>query len=78
MNEIKGGKDRVRSLTIENLTPVVEATGSGRTASIGSPRITFTGFLITGNQNHPRSLDQDDAASARDDLTYSFNVKGRR
>ena len=44
--------------------------------TIGSPRITFTGFLITGNQNHPRSLDQN-VYSVRDDFTLSFTARGR-
>ena len=40
----------------------------------GSPRITFTGFSIAGNQNHPRHQDQD-VWSVRDDFTYSFDAR---
>ena len=42
----------------------------------GSPRISFTGFNITGNTNHPRHQDQT-VWTFRDDFTYSFDAKGR-
>jgi hypothetical protein len=75
VNEIKGGKTAF-GLYNENLTQWSNHWQRANGITAGSPRITFTGFLITGNQNHPRSLDQD-VYSVRDDLTYSFNVKGR-
>jgi hypothetical protein len=42
----------------------------------GSPRISFTGFNITGNANHPRHQDQT-VWTFRDDFTYSYDAKGR-
>jgi carboxypeptidase family protein/TonB-dependent receptor-like protein len=75
VNEIKVGKTAF-GLYNENLTHWSNHWQKANGITSGSPRITFTGFLITGNQNHPRSLDQD-VYSMRDDLTHSFNVKGR-
>ncbi|HLB84213.1 MAG TPA: TonB-dependent receptor, partial [Steroidobacteraceae bacterium] len=42
----------------------------------GSPRISFTGFNITGNANHPRHQDQT-VWTFRDDFTYSYDARGR-
>jgi len=42
----------------------------------GSPRITFTSFQISPNQNYPRHNDLD-AWSARDDFTFAFSARGR-
>ena len=42
----------------------------------GSPRITFTGFTIGGNQFYPRHQDQD-VWSVRDDFTFSYDARGR-
>jgi hypothetical protein len=42
----------------------------------GSPRISFTGFNITGNANHPRHQDQT-VWTFRDDLTFSYDAGGR-
>ena len=42
----------------------------------GSPRISFTGFNVTGNANHPRHQDQT-VWTFRDDLTFSFAARGR-
>jgi hypothetical protein len=42
----------------------------------GSPRISFTGFNITGNANHPRHQDQT-VWTFRDDFTYSYEARGR-
>ncbi len=42
----------------------------------GAPRIQFTGFQIAPNQNHPRNRTQE-VWSVRDDLTFSYNAKGR-
>ena len=75
VNEIKVGKTAFGLYQRES-HPLVEPLAEGERHHDRSPRITFTGFLITGNQNHPRSLDQD-VYSVRDDLTYSFNAKGR-
>src|SRR5262249_11543277 len=75
VNEIKVGKTAF-GLANTNLTHWSNHWQKANGITAGSPRITFTGFLITGNQNHPRELDQD-VYSARDDFTYSFNAKGR-
>src|SRR5204863_3624603 len=75
VNEIKAGKTSF-GLYNENLTHWSNHWQKANGITTGSPRITFTGFLITGNQNHPRSLDQD-VYSVRDDFTSSFNAKGR-
>ena len=42
----------------------------------GSPRIRFTGFDITPNANWPRTRAQD-VLSLREDLTLSYEAKGR-
>ena len=75
LNEIRVGKTAF-GLYNENLTRWSNHWQAANGITTGSPRITFTGFLITGNQNHPRSLDQD-VYNIRDDFSYSFNAKGR-
>ena len=75
LNEIKAGKTSF-GLANANLTNWSNHWQRANGVTTGSPRITFTGFTITGNQNHPRSLDQR-VWSVRDDFTYSFSVKGR-
>ncbi len=42
----------------------------------GSPRISFTGFNVTGNANHPRHQDQT-VWTFRDDFTFSYEARGR-
>ncbi|MGH9255380.1 MAG: carboxypeptidase regulatory-like domain-containing protein, partial [Vicinamibacterales bacterium] len=42
----------------------------------GSPRISFTGFNVTGNTNHPRHQDQT-VWTFRDDFTFSYEARGR-
>jgi hypothetical protein len=42
----------------------------------GSPRISFTGFNVTGNANHPRHQDQT-VWTFRDDFTFSYDARGR-
>ena len=42
----------------------------------GAPRIQFTGFNITPNQNHPRHRTQE-VWSVRDDFTFSYGLGGR-
>jgi hypothetical protein len=42
----------------------------------GYPRINFTGFALNANANAPRHRDQD-VWQVRDDLTYSFEARGR-
>jgi carboxypeptidase family protein/TonB-dependent receptor-like protein len=75
LNEIKVGKTAF-GLANTNLTHWSNHWQKANGITAGSPRITFTGFLITGNQNHPRELDQD-IYSVRDDFTNAFTAKGR-
>jgi len=75
VNEIRGGKNEFGYANV-NLTNWSNHWARNRGVTTGSPRITFTGFLITGNQNFPRRSDLD-VWSIRDDFTYSFNAKGR-
>jgi hypothetical protein len=75
LNEVRVGKTAF-GLNNTNLTQWSNHWQKNNGITAGSPRITFTGFLITGNQNHPRNLDQD-VYSVRDDFTYSFSAKGR-
>ena len=75
LNEIKLGRTEF-GLYNENLTQWSNHWQQAKGVTTGSPRITFTGFSIAGNQNFPRSLDQD-VYSVRDDFSYSFTMKGR-
>jgi hypothetical protein len=75
LNEIRVGRTSFGYLN-RNLTTWSNHWHKDRGITTGSPRITFTGFLITGNQNFPRRSDLD-IWSARDDFTYSFTAKGR-
>jgi hypothetical protein len=75
LNEIKVGKTAF-GLENKNLTSWSNHWQRANGITDGGPRITFTGFLITGNQNYPRHIDMD-VWSVRDDFTYSFSLKGR-
>jgi len=75
VNEIRVGRTAF-GYANRNLTSWSNHWARARGITTGSPRITFTGFLITGNQNFPRHSDMW-VWSARDDFTYSFNAKGR-
>jgi hypothetical protein len=75
VNEIRGGKTEF-GYDNRNLTSWSNHWARSRGVTSGHPRITFAGFLITGNQNFPRRSDLD-VWSLRDDFTYSFNAKGR-
>ncbi len=75
VNEVRGGKTEF-GYDNRNLTSWSNHWARSRGVTTGSPRIAFTGFLITGNQNFPRRSDLD-VWSLRDDFTYSFNAKGR-
>jgi len=75
LNEIKAGKAEF-GLANRNLTSWSNHWQKANGNTNGGPRITFTGFLITGNQNYPRNIDQD-VWSVRDDFTYAFSGKGR-
>jgi hypothetical protein len=75
VNEIKGGES-VFGLSNQNLTTWSHHWQSINGVNTGSPRITFRGFSIGGNQNYPRHQDQW-VWNLRDDFTYSYDAKGR-
>ena len=58
-----------------NLTTWSKHWQAANGITTGSPRITFTGFAIGGNQFYPRHQDQW-VWNVRDDFTYSFNARG--
>jgi len=74
VNEIKGG-EAVFGLENANLTTWSNHWQRANGINTGSPRITFTGFAIGGNQNYPRHQDQW-VWNVRDDFTYSYSAKG--
>jgi hypothetical protein len=74
VNEIKGG-EAVFGLENENLTTWSNHWQKANGINTGSPRITFTGFAIGGNQNFPRHQDQW-VWNLRDDFTYSYTASG--
>jgi hypothetical protein len=74
VNEIKGG-EAVFGLENENLTTWSNHWQKANGINTGSPRITFTGFAIGGNQNFPRHQDQW-IWNVRDDFTYSYTANG--
>lgn len=75
VNEVKVGY-AFFNLANENLTTWSNHWQKANGITTGSPRITFTGFAVTGNQNHPRHQDQD-VWTFRDDFTLSYEGKGR-
>ena len=62
------------SVSNENLTTWSNHWQKANGITTGSPRITFTGFAIGGNQNYPRHQDQW-VWNVRDDFTYSYNAR---
>jgi hypothetical protein len=74
LNEIRVGK-AVFGLSNANLTTWSKHWQAANGITTGSPRITFTGFAIGGNQFYPRHQDQW-VWNARDDFTYSFSAHG--
>jgi hypothetical protein len=75
LNEVKVGKTRW-IFRNANLTTWDNHWQSGIGVDTGSPRITFTGFAIGGNQFYPRHGAQDNW-SFRDDFTFSYDARGR-
>ena len=59
-----------------NLTTWSKHWQAANGITTGSPRITFTGFTIGGNQFYPRHRDQE-VWSVRDDFTFSYKARGR-
>src|SRR5688572_25522122 len=75
LNEVKVGKTRWIFVNA-NLTTWSNHWQSAAGVTTGSPRITFTGFNITGNNFFPRHGAQDNW-SVRDDFTFSYDARGR-
>ena len=75
LNEVKVGKTRwiFRNANITNWDNHWQKDIGVTT---GSPRITFTGFTIGGNNFFPRHGAQDNW-SVRDDFTFSYEAAGR-
>jgi hypothetical protein len=82
VNEIKGGFtkyffDQVNLTTWSNHWQASTRTDSHpEGVQTGSPRITFTGFTIAGNQFYPQDGVQT-IWSVRDDFTLSYEARGR-
>ena len=74
VNEIRVGK-AVFGLANANLTTWSNHWQKASGINTGSPRITFTGFAIAGNQFFPRHQDQW-VWNVRDDFTYSYGARG--
>ncbi|MSO82086.1 MAG: hypothetical protein EXQ53_02150 [Acidobacteria bacterium] len=75
VNEVKFGPSSFK-FGNKNLTTWSKHWLADRGITNGHPRIQFTGFNITGNNNWPRYQLQD-IWSARDDFTLSINARGR-
>jgi len=75
VNEVKVGKTRW-IFRNRNLTSWGNHWQRGIGVTTGSPRITFTGFSIAGNNFFPRHGAQDNW-SVRDDFTFSYDARGR-
>lgn len=74
VNEIKIGRAEF-SLANKGLASWSNHWQKANGITTGAPRIQFTGFNITPNQNHPRERVQD-VWSFRDDFTFSYNLGG--
>jgi hypothetical protein len=75
VNEVKVGY-AFFNLANRNLTTWSNHWQKANGITTGSPRITFTGFNVTGNTNHPRHQDQT-VWTFRDDFTFSYEARGR-
>jgi hypothetical protein len=75
LNEVRVGR-AVFGLANRNLTTWSNHWQKANGINTGSPRITFTGFTIAGNQFYPRHQDQW-VWNVRDDFTYSYTARGR-
>ena len=75
LNEVKFGPSSFK-FGNRNLTTWSNHWLKDRGITNGHPRIQFTGFNITGNNNWPRYQLQD-IWSLRDDVTLSVNARGR-
>jgi len=75
INEVRVG-EAVFGIANKNYTSWSNHWQAPNGITTGSPRITFTGFAIGGNQFYPRHQDQW-VYSARDDFTFSYDARGR-
>jgi hypothetical protein len=75
LNEIKFGPSSFK-FNESNLTTWSNHWQRGRGITNGHPRIQFTGFNITGNNNWPRYQLQD-VWTLRDDFSLSVDARGR-
>ena len=75
LNDVKVGY-AFFNLANENLTTWNRHWQAANGITLGSPRITFVGFTIAGNQFLPRHQDQD-VWSVRDDFSFSYEAIGR-
>ena len=75
LNEVKVGYAYF-ILDQGNLTNWSNHWQRGNGITTGSPRISFTGFNITGNQFQPRYQNMR-VWSVRDDFTFSYDARGR-
>jgi hypothetical protein len=75
VNEVKVGYAGY-GFTEENLTTWSRHPLASRGITNGHPRIQFTGFNITGNNNWPRYWYQN-SYNLRDDFTWSYELGGR-
>jgi hypothetical protein len=75
VNEVKVGY-AFFNLANGNLTNWSNHWQKASGITTGSPRISFTGFNVTGNANHPRHQDQT-VWTFRDDFTFSYEAHGR-
>ena len=75
LNEVKVGYAGY-GFTERNQTTWSNHPLASRGITNGHPRIQFTGFNITGNNNWPRYWYQD-AYNLRDDFTWSYELGGR-
>jgi hypothetical protein len=75
LNEVKVGY-AFFNLANRNLTTWSNHWQKASGINTGSPRISFTGFNVTGNANHPRHQDQT-VWTFRDDFTFSYDANGR-
>ena len=74
LNEFQAGRAAF-GLANGNLTTWSKHWQAANGITTGSPRITFTGFAIAGNQFYPRHQDQW-VSSVRDNFTYSYDAHG--
>ena len=75
LNEVKAGFSSFLYKT-ENYTTWAQHPQAGVITTFGSPRITFNGFGILGNDSTPQKSSTN-AYSIRDDFTMSFSKAGR-